>query len=458
MNEGPKEDQWHVRLVATLLCAASLMSAALWNGYPIVYSDTASYIISGFHLETLIDRPITYGLFIRACSFNGCSLWPVALAQSMILAHVMGLSLKSIGIDRAFLRAVIIVPTALFTGLPFVCGQIITDTFTPILLFTLYLLLFPKSVSKRTHITLLALFLLAFAMHMSHITITAAILLLAVVLRHPMKQRGLPVAPWPSLGIMALLAVTGTLVMGTALAKSKHTFFAARMAEAGILQRYLEEHCGSGEYKLCARLGRIPHDANAFLWDTDTPLNVFSNRQEMEEELGRIQSGSFAEAPLLWLHLKAACSSIGHQFTRFAVGDGNGDFRAGTVLHDRIVTFFPAELDQFETARQMRPDSFHGPLTLANRGYSIAMVLSLAAVNIMTFFVGKRSTRTLVLIWFLLCGLVLNVCINAGLVMVADRFGTKTAWLLPFAAIAMAVSAFTYRRSMIASPHPSPLP
>lgn len=446
--ETPKEEKWFARSTATVFCAAALMSAALWNGYPIVYSDTASYIISGFHLETLIDRPITYGLFIRACSFNGWSLWTVALAQSMILAHVMGLSLKNIGIHRSLIRAGIIVPTALITGLPFVCGQIITDTFTPILLFTLYLLLFSKEVSRREHITLLGIFLLAFAMHMSHITITAAILLAAVLLRRTMKRRGMRVATWSSLGVLALLAITGTLIMGTALAKSKHTFFAARMAEAGILQRYLEEHCDSNAYKLCARLGRIPHDANAFLWDKDTPLNVFSNRQEMEEELGKIQSGSFAEAPLLWMHLKAACSSIGRQFTRFAAGDGNGDFRKGTVLHERIAAFFPAELDQFEAARQMRPGSFHGPLTLANRLYSSATAFALVVVLIMTFLVKKRNTGSFALIWFLLFGLVLNVCINAGLVMVADRFGTKTAWLLPFAAITLAVSSFSFGRAM----------
>ncbi len=170
----------------------------------------------------------------------------------------------------------------------------------------------------------------------------------------------------------------------------------------------------------------------------------------MEEELGRIQNGSFTEAPLLWMHLKAACSSIGRQFTRFAVGDGNGDFHAGTVLHERIDMFFPSELDQFETARQMRPDSFHGPLMFANRGYIMVMSFSLVVVLIMTFMLRMCSPSSLALIWFLLFGLILNVCINAGLVMVADRFGTKTAWLLPFAAIASAVSAFNDRRTISA--------
>ena len=444
----PVNERWYSRLAATSSCAIILMSAALWNGYPIVYSDTASYIISGFHLETLIDRPITYGLFIRACGFNGWSLWTVALAQSMILAHVIGLSLKSIGVERAFARAMVIVPTALLTGLPFVCGQIITDVFTPILFFTLYLLLFAKGLSRGNRITLFALFLLSFAMHMSHVAIAALMLVATLMARRWMERRSFHVPSWSSVGILVLLAVVGTLVMGTALAKSKHSFFAARMAEAGILQRYLEEHCATGEFKLCARLGSIPRDANAFLWDEDTPLNVYANRQEMEDELGRIASGSLREPDLAWMHTKAAASSIGNQFTRFAVGDGNGAFGEGTVLNERIDLFFPSEAERFDSARQMSGARFQAPLVAANHFYDAVMMISLVVT--VALFVRRGSSPMLTaskrLGLFLLTGLVLNVCINAGLVMVADRFGTKTAWLLPFTAMLLASGSVPYFR------------
>ena len=85
------------------MCAATLalLIAALWNGYPLVYSDTSAYLASGFLLETPIDRPITYGLFMRVCSLNGFSLGLVVLAQAMLLAHAMGLALRGVGIDRS---------------------------------------------------------------------------------------------------------------------------------------------------------------------------------------------------------------------------------------------------------------------------------------------------------------------------------------------------------------------
>jgi hypothetical protein len=54
-----------------------LLFDALYNGYPLIYSDTGTYLSSGFLLETPFDRPITYGIFMRISSLNGVSLWGV---------------------------------------------------------------------------------------------------------------------------------------------------------------------------------------------------------------------------------------------------------------------------------------------------------------------------------------------------------------------------------------------
>lgn len=42
----------------------------LFNGYPLVYSDTGTYIYSGFDRFIPADRPIVYGLFLKFFSFN----------------------------------------------------------------------------------------------------------------------------------------------------------------------------------------------------------------------------------------------------------------------------------------------------------------------------------------------------------------------------------------------------
>jgi len=43
------------RLLISVLGALLLIADAIYNGFPIVYSDTSTYIVSGFGLETPFD-------------------------------------------------------------------------------------------------------------------------------------------------------------------------------------------------------------------------------------------------------------------------------------------------------------------------------------------------------------------------------------------------------------------
>lgn len=449
MVENETAKKWISCTGANLLSLLCLMSAAIWNGYPIVYSDTSSYLASGFHLETLVDRPITYGLFIRACSLNGWSLWTVVIAQSMLLAYVAGLALRSIEIRNAWLRNSIIGGTALLTGLPFVCGQIITDVFTPILVLTLYLLLFVDDLSRRKRIMLFGLFLLAFAMHMSHVSITVVLLLFALLLRRLLRRSAIGSSPWQTIAMILLLATIGTLVMGVSLAKSKYSFYAAHLAETGVLQRYLQEHCTTEHFQLCERLGDIPQSADAFLWAEDSPLKVYESRQEMEDELGRIIMGTFHEPALIWMQVRAALEFTAVQLTRFAVGDGNGAFGPGTLLHERVATFIPSELHAFDNSKQMGGTRFHQPLIAWNQVLNFIVALGLLVLVLVWTFARQTLNMKpylLLLTVFLLGAIVINSTINASLVMVADRFGTKLAWMVPFLAITTLVTFIHSRK------------
>ena len=51
-----------------------LMWPAFVNGYPLIYSDTSTFIHSAFELQPPMDRPITYGLFIRLSFYPAYSM------------------------------------------------------------------------------------------------------------------------------------------------------------------------------------------------------------------------------------------------------------------------------------------------------------------------------------------------------------------------------------------------
>jgi len=52
--------------IILVLCIGTLILSliGLYNGYPLVYSDTGTYIYSGFDKFIPLGRPVTYGLFL----------------------------------------------------------------------------------------------------------------------------------------------------------------------------------------------------------------------------------------------------------------------------------------------------------------------------------------------------------------------------------------------------------
>src|SRR5688572_24330600 len=160
-----------------LLGALFLMSAAFYNGFPIVYSDTSTYLASGFEIETPVDRPITYGLFIRAASLNGFSLWLVIFFQTLILSYLIFQVCKLIFGEKRFLSfgLITLLLLSVLTGVSWTTSQVMPDIFTPVALLCMLLVLFGKH-KKFASILLYSVFFLSVAMHMSHLILFSLLL------------------------------------------------------------------------------------------------------------------------------------------------------------------------------------------------------------------------------------------------------------------------------------------
>jgi hypothetical protein len=87
-----------------LLGSLVLISAGIYNGFPLVTSDSGTYINSAIQLTVPDDRPITYGLFILITGFKK-SLWFVIFTQGLLLAWLLlsyiKLYVPGYGIDLA---------------------------------------------------------------------------------------------------------------------------------------------------------------------------------------------------------------------------------------------------------------------------------------------------------------------------------------------------------------------
>ena len=136
-------------LLATGLLAVVL---AFVNKYPLVYSDSGTYILSSFTLEPAADRPIGYGLIIRAVTWQS-TLWTVVLFQGVVLSWLLWEVMRGLfPEDRVLWRRHLAVVAALvlLSSMPWYAAQVMPDFLTPLIVLILYLLFRAPELGRVT--------------------------------------------------------------------------------------------------------------------------------------------------------------------------------------------------------------------------------------------------------------------------------------------------------------------
>ncbi len=419
------------------------MADAFYNGFPIVYSDTATYLSSGFELETPVDRPITYGLFIRAASLNGLSLWAVIFFQSLLLSYLIFLFIKLISEDRPFFLPgiMIILFLSLFTGISWTSSQLIADIFTPIAFLSLAIILF-FNIKLKTGIFLFLIYFIAVSMHMSHILLFSSLLVIIYLAKKILFKKEDHKRVRLHIGILFALTLSSILTMGSAISKSKDVFMMGAMIEQGITQQYLNEYCGTRNYKLCAYKDSLPNTLGAFVWHTDSPFYKTGGwSAENRKELNDIIFATLTEPKYIKLHIEASLKATGRQLTGFNIFDGNVAYPAGTPLFERISKYVPNDVKCYKDAKQNQ-----GGFPIvgnANTLYDIILVISTLCILLVLFLKNKKleGYRSIAIVFLL--AILLNAWDAATFSCVSSRFGCKMMWLIPFFLGIVAIRFYT---------------
>lgn len=440
------------KIMLLLLAALSLCGAAFYNGFPIVYSDTGTYLESGFTLETPFDRPITYGIFLRIFSLNGFSLWPVIFTQSLLLVLVMYGCVKAFVNTRraASLTCIITLALACFTGVSWMASELIADVFAPISLLCILLLLFAPQEKKGWTIFLYATLLVSTASHISHVIIDLLFLsCMTIFWLRKRKKETLRFGGRTLAGIF-LVTVAAIFTMGSSIGKSKHVFMMGRLLESGILDAYLDENCGKEKLKLCDCRDRLPDNADNFLWNTDgdSVLIRTGGWQGSKAEYSMIIRHTLASPKYLLLHAKAATINSLKQLATIRVGEGNGAYGKGTLVYERIKKYFPYEFRQYCFSQQTQ--NYFAQLPFVN--FVNYLVTGVALLLVMSWLLFYREGCTIkgltAFVIALLLGYVLNCAVCASLATLANRFGSRESWMIVFAAIVVTME-FVSRKKTI---------
>jgi hypothetical protein len=259
-----------VFVILSLLC---LIYPALDNGYPLVYSDTGTYIASGFSAQVPVDRPIMYCFFVRHISM-ACSLWFVIVMQAIVVTIVLLLTLryfvKPTGIFRY--TFIIILTLSLTTGISNYTSQVMPDIFSALAIICLSLLLIDENRSRPCKITLSILVIFSNMAHSSNL-LTGTLFIFCVMILTLIFKNSFPVKK-ENIYFVVLLTITSWLMIplmnlslgaGFKVSRAPNIFLMGRLIESGVLNEYLHDHCQQKEIQLCQYMDHLPQESCFFL-------------------------------------------------------------------------------------------------------------------------------------------------------------------------------------------------
>ena len=260
--------------LAVPAAAAMLLWPALWNGYPIVFADTGTYLSQAIHRYAGWDRPVFYSLFMLPFHAT-VTVWPVVVAQGLLTAWVLWLVCRVLRPDMtglAFVSGTAVLAAA--TWLPWIVSELMPDLFTPLLILMLCLLvLAPHRLSPREQIACVGLAAFMIASQQSSVPLACVLLgvlaLFARCVSAPIRWK-LLILP-PALAILALCSANLLAHGRFAVSPFGDVFLLARVIYDGPGMATLRRDCPAAGWRLCPFVDDFPKTSDDFLWTPDSP-------------------------------------------------------------------------------------------------------------------------------------------------------------------------------------------
>ncbi|MCC2545882.1 hypothetical protein LJY25_05455 [Hymenobacter sp. BT175] len=426
-----------------------LLGAALYNGFPLVTSDTGAYINSGFHWDVPRDRPIIYGIFLRLASLR-YSLWLAVGVQCAILAALLLRAVRVLA-PRTVApgwRVGIVLLSSWATGLAWFSGQVMPDIFTGIGLLTMLLLYFDDHLGRLGRGLLLALLLLCAIMHSSNLLTFSLLGLLVAAVAWVVRHRT-PVLPGRRVVPVLAVVLSGWLVLpaihaafggGFAISRSSYMFLMGRLVESGVLDKYLAKRCDKDTPpELCKFRNELPNDAITFLWDGQSVPNRTGGWEAHETEYKAIIQDVLTSPRYYPLLLTEAIQATLRQVVSVEHGDGLTPFRENSNPFWKVQESFPYELREYLSSRQNQSRLDFTDLTARNQ------LTLLLTVGVLCAALGSRLRHRLTArerLWLLVAitGIVTNAGVTGSLANVLSRLQTRVVWVLPFSVLCLLVA------------------
>ncbi len=433
-----------------------LLLVGLYNGYPLVYSDTGTYIYSGFNKFIPVDRPITYGLFIKFFSFN-YSLWFVIIVQNLIVAYVMYEVLKVMIHSRTHFTQMylsIMAFLVFFTGLAWYTNQIMPDFFSSVSILVIYALLTGQIKNIFVKIIFQLILIFSLITHFSHLLIASVLLVTILIIRLLLKEKLQQISLGKILMISIIIllswiilpSINYTIERKFILSKGSHVFLMAHLNDAGILSQFLDENCAKSEFKdcrLCQYKDSLPKDLASFIWAGKILENT-GGWEGSKDEYERIIKETLKRPRYLAENIYVSFYYGLIQLTRNEIGQGLSSYAKGSPPYDQISWRFHRELNSYLMSRQNIWNGAGLNLKYLNLTQLFLLICSFFFLIYIfsTPVIRKLEKNSATFLIFIILAITINSFITAGLNSPCERFQARVIWMLPFALIILIYKNF----------------
>jgi hypothetical protein len=416
--------------VTIAFAAMLLVWPALWNGYPIVFSDTGTYLSQAIERYASWDRPIIYSLFLLPLHMT-LTTWPAIVVQALLVAHVLHLARRTL-LPEAPVWWLLPLTGALSiaSSLPWITSQLTPDVFTGVLVLVLALLVFASDrLSARERIWLVALAAFMIATHLSHVLL-AFVLLTVLLPLHRRRPATVLCSMVPlALAVLALVSVNILAFGRVSLSPFGNMFLLTRVIYDGPGLDVLRRDCPAARWRLCPFVDRLPAAADDFLWRDDGPVVQAGGAKLVSREADAIIGAALRAEP--GGELLAFTRNAERQLTEFATGDGLQPWPA------TVTPWIQREFPLFEARMYTASRQAAGELYIPSWMQALHMTVALLGIAGCCVLLPRAERRQPVVGFAaaVLLALAANAAITGGLSGPHDRYQSRIMWLPPLVAV-----------------------